>query len=176
VTLGIVRALVILVLLALLALGLVCVLVVVQGQRDEARRADAIVVLYPAVASREHLEHALNLYQEGHSARLVLAGEDIANVQAALVSQGIPEAALLAQEESGSRYAHLQGITQMLYAQGLSSVLLVDSPDRLLLDLKMARDMGLIAYGSPVPGDRPEMQEILRASLDYWQYVLLQAE
>lgn len=176
VTLGIARAVAILALLALLAFGLVCVLVVVQGQRDEARRADAIVVLYPAVASRDHLEHALNLYQAGHAARLVLAGEDIATMQAALVSQGIPEAALLAQEASGSRYARLRSITELLYAQGLSSVLLIDSPDHLLLDLKMARDLGLTAYGSPVPGAEPEIQEVLRASLDYWQYVLLQAE
>jgi hypothetical protein len=49
----------------------------------------------------------------------------------------------------------------------------VSDADHLLLDLKIARDMGLMAYGSPAPAQSRELQEIVQTGFEYWQYVLL---
>jgi uncharacterized SAM-binding protein YcdF (DUF218 family) len=175
--------LLIVLLLAVLAQGFVCSLVVLQGGRDETRNADAIVVLYPNVAStataaastpaNAHLDQALDLYERGLVSHVVLVGENTIAMQEILLGQGMPEEALLLEEASGGRYARMQTIANLLYRQGLRSVLLVDEPAYMLLDLKMARDLGLNAYGSPLSTDMGGPGQVMRAGLAYWHYVLL---
>lgn len=163
-------------LLAIFAVAFVCVLVILQGQRDEARRADAIIILYPTASASAYLDHAVDLYQQGYSARLVLAGTSGEDVKAALVSRGVPEAALLIVEETGDIYARLHTTADVIASQQLNTVLLVDNSHNLLLDLKMARDLGLDAYGSPIPTTALDPQDVLLGGLRYWQYVLLGGE
>jgi uncharacterized SAM-binding protein YcdF (DUF218 family) len=176
------RVLLMLLLMAVLAQGFVCSLVVLQGGRDETRSADAIVVLYPTVSdtaasasalAQAHLEQTLDLYERGLASHVVLVGENTLAMQEVLLGQGMPETALLLEESAGGRYARMQTIANLLYRQGLHSVLLVDEPAYMLLDLKMTRDLGLIAYGSPLSTEPPSAGRVMRAGLDYWQYVLL---
>jgi hypothetical protein len=167
------RALGGLALVVLVALALVSGLVFVQGQRSEVQRVDVIVVLYPASAPSGHLNHAVELYRQGQAARLLLVGADAEEQQASLVSRGLPQAALFAIDASGSRTARVQAASNYALSNGLSSALLVSTPEHLLLDLKIAHDQGLEGHGAPLPTAAQELPDIMRASLDYWRYVLL---
>jgi vancomycin permeability regulator SanA len=64
-----------------LLVALVCALIVVQGQRDEARDSGAAVVLGaaqwngdPSPVLRARLDHALDLYHRGVVKRIILTG------------------------------------------------------------------------------------------------------
>jgi uncharacterized SAM-binding protein YcdF (DUF218 family) len=181
--LHVLRMLLIVLLLAVLAQGFVCSLVVLQGGRDETRSADAIVVLYPtatdttaasaSAAANAHLEQALDLYQRGLASHVVLVGDNTLATQEVLLGQEIPETAILLEEAAGGRHTRMQAIANLLYRQGLRSVLLVDEPASMLLDLKMARDLGLTAYGSPISTETDGPGQVMQAGLEYWQYVLL---
>jgi uncharacterized SAM-binding protein YcdF (DUF218 family) len=173
--LHVLRMLLIVLLLAVLAQGFVCSLVVLQGGRDETRGADAIVVLYPtaSAAANAHLEQALDLYQRGLASHVVLVGDNTLATQEVLLGQEIPETAILLEEAAGGRHTRMQAIANLLYRQGLRSVLLVDEPASMLLDLKMARDLGLTAYGSPISTETDGPGQVMQAGLEYWQYVLL---
>lgn len=171
---GILRSLFVLTLLALVAIGFVCSLVVLQGQRDDAQPVQAIVVLSPQAAAGEHLDHALSLHQRGYGARLVVVGENSEEVRNNLVNDaGLPEAIVMALEVTGTRNNRLREVSSALHAEGVNRVLLVDSPDQMLLNLKMAGDLGLNAYGSPVATDSTDLQRIWQAGLAYWSYVLI---
>jgi uncharacterized SAM-binding protein YcdF (DUF218 family) len=180
--LRVLRALLIVFLFAVLAQGFVCSLVVLQGGRDETRSADVIVVLYPSVPStaavsattpaQAHLDQALDLYERGIASHVVLVGENTIALQEVLLSRGMPEEAILLEESAGGRYTRMQAIASLLYRQGLRSALLVDEPAYMLLDLKMARDLGLTAYGSPLTTEAQGASQVMQAGLDYWRYVL----
>ncbi|NJN65430.1 MAG: DUF218 domain-containing protein [Chloroflexaceae bacterium] len=174
--------------LVLAALVLVGELVVLQGQRDESRRVDALVVLCAGVNDGDDgddgddditvcVNHALDRYRQGLASHLVLleAAEGAAaqHLREALATHHLPAEALLTVGRSGHDQADMQHIAALLYQHGMNRVLLVDTPDALLRHLKMARDLGLVAYGAPLPNSRsPELRAVLRASLDYWSYVL----
>lgn len=159
--------------MALVAIAFVCTLVVLQGQRDEQQRVDVIVVLPYNQPDRAHLDYALELYRRGYAPRLLLTGTNVADMQANLVSRGVPEAALLTLPETDDEFVRMQDVADLLHAQGIHSTLLVNEPENMLLDLKMMRDLGLSAYGSPLPDDPVDAQRVFQASLNYWQYVLL---
>jgi hypothetical protein len=76
-------------------------------------------------------------------------------------------------DASASRAAHLRAAAELAYRENIQTVLIVSHPDQLLLDLKMAGDHGLDAYGAPLPGEARAVPGIVQASLDYWRYVLL---
>lgn len=170
--LRILRILAVLSTLILLALVLVGSLIVVQGQRDETRPADAIVVLHADTLTNAHLAHAQELYQRRLASRLLLVADDPVAVQADLVAEGLPEHALLPVEEPEDNVADFQNIAELARQQGIESILIVSAPSELLLDLKMARDHGLVAHGAPVATVDFEPQTLFQASLNYWQYVL----
>lgn len=167
-----------LVLLVLFAIGLVSGLIILQGQRDEARRVDAIVVLYPAGEARTYIDHGVKLYRLGHATRLVTIGAGSEDEALNLSREGLPEAAIFPIEQTDSRTNRLREAMDLLYEQGLQSALIVDEPSYLLLDLKVAGDLGIRAYGSPpLLEDRAfDLQEPLQASLAYWRYILLGSE
>jgi uncharacterized SAM-binding protein YcdF (DUF218 family) len=169
-----VRTVVVVITLVLAALVLVGELVILQGQRDESRRVDALVVLCPEAYATACGNHAFDRYRQGLASSIVLleAGEETQPLRAALSDRPLPEGVVLVVTRSGHDQADMQHIATLLYQQGMDRVLLVDTPDALLRDLKMARDLGLAAYGSPLPNVSPEPRAALRASLDYWSYVL----
>ncbi len=170
-----IRALGVLALLSLGAITLVAVLTIVQGQEDEARPVEAIVVLYPPTNPGAFVDHGVDLYRQGLAPRLVLVGTATAEQRISLIGQGIPEPALLVIEHEHGGQTRLTAVRDTLYARGTRQVLLVQEADDLLLTLKIAGDLGLEAYGSPVPAtERPfDLQALLQTSLAYWRYVLL---
>jgi uncharacterized SAM-binding protein YcdF (DUF218 family) len=171
------RTLAVLATIPLGAFLLVCGLVFLQAEHDETRHVDAIVVLDLAPATDTYLDHAITLYRQGYAPHLVLTGDNVAEAQEHVISQGVPDTALLLveppEESAPTQRTPVHQVASLIQQHNWYSVLLVNDPHRLLLNLKMARDAGLAAYGAPLPDGSLTLHGVLAASLDYWQYVLL---
>jgi uncharacterized SAM-binding protein YcdF (DUF218 family) len=165
---------------------LLAALVLVQAQRDETRPAGAAVVLSvegwsgdPLPMRQARLEHALDLYQRGVVSRLILtaAGDEGAASRAYLVERGVPESVLLIEDDGGTTLDCLRGAAALARESGVGTVLLVSDPVHMLRSLKIARDTGLVAYGSPAfnsPTSRSfttSLGYVARESLAYLGYI-----
>jgi uncharacterized SAM-binding protein YcdF (DUF218 family) len=169
---------------------LVCTLIVVQGQRDEARDSGAAVVLGaaqwngdPSPVLRARLDHALDLYHRGVVKRIILTGgvgagdrlsEAAVGKQYLLDRQLSPEVLLL-DERSATTWENLQNAADLARANGIDTVVLVSDPFHMLRSLKMARDLGLAAYGSPtrtspISGNRAEEARFVVREI--WAYLV----
>ncbi|HEU4326074.1 MAG TPA: YdcF family protein [Roseiflexaceae bacterium] len=180
-------------LLSLMALiAVLCALIVVQGQRDEAQPASAALVLGaaqwngdPSPVLRARLDHALDLYRSGMVERIILTGgvgpgDALSEAEAGrdyLVAQGVPSDTLLLETSGQTTWQSLRNADALAGANGLASVLLVSDPFHMLRALKMAHDLGLNARGSPTrtsPISRNRLEEtgyVLRESWAYLVYV-----
>jgi uncharacterized SAM-binding protein YcdF (DUF218 family) len=174
---------------ALLA-ALVCGLIVVQGQRDEARDSGAAVVLGaaqwngdPSPVLRARLDHALDLYHRGVVKRIILTGgvgtgdrlSEAAAGKQYLIDRQLPAEVMLLDERSMTTWENLQNAAGLARANGIDTVLLVSDPFHMLRSLKMARDLGLSAYGSPtrtspISGNRAE--EARYVVREIWAYLV----
>jgi uncharacterized SAM-binding protein YcdF (DUF218 family) len=162
---------------ALLLLGLTAAMVVVQSGRDEARPAGAAVVPGEAVDSaltpeqKAQCDHAANLYRRGMVSRIILTGVMVAPLaRQYLIDQGAPPQVLLIEEESTSLVEGLRAAADMARAQGISSVVIVVDPPAMLTALKVARDEGLTAYGSPA-GDAAGADDPNAVAGETWRYL-----
>ena len=168
--------------LALAALGLSAVLVVVWGGRDEARPADAIVVMgaaqyvgRPSPVLKARLDHAIALYRRGLAPRLVLTGgvgEGDTTSEAAVSRRyasrhGVPDTALLAEEHGRTTTESLYAVAELLDGERASRVILVSDPFHMLRLRIIAGRLGMTAYTSPTRSSPIEASDDKR-----WSYVL----
>lgn len=160
---------------AAVALALTCTAVAIQGQRNEVRPADALLIVSPQLPDQATVNYLIDLYRRGYASRLILANGEAERLRADLAGERyrLPEAALLLAEGGRSRRDRIGRAAALARQHDLESILVVDQASALLLDLKMAQDLGLKAYGTPVPGAPPDFAALLFAGLAYWQYVLL---
>lgn len=156
---------------ALVALGLGVAAAGVQARRDEARSADLALVLVPPVPPEALADHVLELYRRGYVPRVVVVGEGHEGFRADLLERGVPEETVMANASAG--VATLQALAQEARAGGATSLLLVAGPSETLTALKVLRDQGLRAYGSPPPDPPAGPLSLLRSSLRYWRYTLV---
>lgn len=153
-----------------------------QGQRDERRPVDAILVLgaaqwngQPSPVLQARLDHALVLYQAGYAPRLVVTGGvgdgdeySEAGVAATyLLNHAVPVDAIFLEDHGRSSLESIRAAAAMLEGNALQRVLLVSDPPHMLRILTMARAAGLEAYGSPAP-DSPAV-----ASPGSWLHFML---
>ncbi len=150
---------------------MVCGLVVIQSQQDEARRVDAVVVLSDC-QDRACQDHVFNLYRRRYATRLVFAGSDAEACHNALIERGLPSEALLLADSQAEGAARMREVAAFAWGQGIARVLLVDDAYAQLLHLKTARDLGLEAYSSPVPGAAFDIGVVIQSGVAYWGYVL----
>jgi uncharacterized SAM-binding protein YcdF (DUF218 family) len=135
-----------------------------QGDRDERRPADAIVVLgaaqydgRPSPVFRARLEHAVSLYHEGYAKLLIVTGgkaEGDRTTEAAAARQfaidhDVPPEAILVEDEGRTTLESLATVGQMLRQRQATTALFVSDRAHMLRVLRIARDQGLEAYGSP---------------------------
>jgi uncharacterized SAM-binding protein YcdF (DUF218 family) len=135
-----------------------------QGQRDERRPADAIVVMgaaeydgRPSPVFRARLDHAVSLYRDGLAPVLVVTGgkaEGDRTTEAAVardfaISAGVPADSILVEDRGRTTLESLRTVGDMLRARGVRDVLFVSDRAHMLRVLRMARDQGLTSYGSP---------------------------
>ncbi len=144
-----------------------------QGERDERRQADAIVVLgaaqyngTPSPVFRARLEHAIALFHDGYAEVLVVTGgkaEGDRTTEAAAarhfaIENGVPATAILVEDEGRTTLESLRTVGTMLRERRTTSALFVSDRTHMLRVLRIARDQGLEAYGSPTttsPSDAP---------------------
>lgn len=158
---------------AVLVLGVVYVAVTfvqvwAAANRDEARPADAIVVLgaaqwggRPSPVFQARLDHAADLYDEGLADLLVVTGGDqpgdeVTQGYAAydyLRQRGVPEESLLVEVDGRDTYTELSASANILAARGVGDeVLLVTSPYHALRTAAIASEVGLTPFVSPTAG------------------------
>jgi len=135
-----------------------------QGDRDERRPADAIVVLgaaqYNGVATdvfAARLDHAVELYQAGLAPYLVVTGgkqpgdrtTEAATARAYAIAHGVPGARILVEDHGRNTLESIEAVGAIFRAHGLSSGLFVSDRTHMLRVLRMASDQGILAWGSP---------------------------
>ncbi len=136
-----------------------------QGGRDEARPADAIVVLgaaqyngAPSPLFRARLDHAIALYHEGIAPILVVTGgkgregDFTTEAEAAMayaVAHDVPASAILVEDRGRNTLESIRTVGSMLRDRQLDAAVFVSDRSHMLRVLRMARDQGMTAYGSP---------------------------
>lgn len=135
-----------------------------QGERDEQRPVDAIVVLgaaqydgrpSPVLAAR--LDHALSLYYAGIAPRLVLTGgraegdrwTEAAAARAYVMERDVPDEAILTEDRGRNTLESLTAVAGILTEAGLRSAVFVSDRTHMLRVLRIAADLGVEGYGSP---------------------------
>lgn len=154
-------------LLALLvALGWLASLagVLVWSRRDEAREADAIIVLgaaqyvgRPSPVLRARLDHAVALWKRGLAPRLVFTGgtgvgdtlSEAAVSRRYAMKQGVPASAIMLENEGQTTRESMRAVATYLRAGDDTTVILVSDPFHMLRLSVLARQMGLVPYTSP---------------------------
>ena len=166
------RSLIPLLFFPLVAILLVSGLVIVQGSQTGASHADAILVILPSEGERPFVEYGLNLYRQNQANLLLIFGENPEKAQQYLQEQGLSGDAYLV-VKSATKQLLMGEVVAQAYQHEIRTVLVVDAPVRMLLDLKQAGDQGLEAYGAPLTSEQPNIGAVLQAALNYWGYLLV---
>jgi uncharacterized SAM-binding protein YcdF (DUF218 family) len=135
-----------------------------QGQTDEERPADAIVVMgaaqyngRPSPVFAARLDHAVSLYLAGVAPRLVVTGgmaEGDRTTEAAVgrafaINLGVPAENILMEDQSRTTLESIRGVSDVLDANGARTAIFVSDRPHMLRVLRMAADEGITAWGSP---------------------------
>ena len=149
-----------------------------QGEQDERRAADAIVVLgaaeydgRPSPVFRARLDHAVSLYRAGLAPVLVVTGGKAAGdrtTEAAVarefaIAEGVPSGSILVEDRGRTTLESLRTVGQMLRDRGARDVVFVSDRTHMLRVLRMARDQGLTSFGSPTTTSPTDADVISRA-------------
>ena len=135
-----------------------------QGERDERRPVDAIIVLgaaqYNGTASpvfAARLDHAVAMWNLGLAGAFVVTGGKIPgdrNTEAGVarayaIDRGVPADAIFGEDQGRNTLSSLRSVAAMMKERGLRSALFVSDPTHMLRVLRIAEDLGIEAYGSP---------------------------
>ncbi len=111
----------------------------------------------PLPVFRARLDHAIGLYRGGVAPYLVVTGgtseEDrLAEAEVArryAIRNGVPADAILAETGGVDTLSSLRNVAQLFHLHRLRSGLFVSDRTHMLRVLRIARDLGLAAHGSP---------------------------
>ena len=135
-----------------------------QGNQDNGRPADAIVVLgaaqyngVPSPIYQARLDHAIDLFQEGLAPRIVMTGGKVPGDKTTeaeagrkyAISKGVPSDAILVEDEGRTTLESLRTVSQILRENDLKSAVFVSDRTHMLRVLRIAHDQGIEAFGSP---------------------------
>jgi len=138
--------------------------VLIWSSRDEARPAQAIVVLgaaqyagKPSPVLRARLDHALDLWNRSLASLLILTGgtgsgdttSEAAVGRTSARKHGVPDSAILVESEGRTTSESMRAVAGMLEVRGLQSALLVSDPFHMLRLRILARRFGFTPYTSP---------------------------
>jgi uncharacterized SAM-binding protein YcdF (DUF218 family) len=149
-----------------------------QGQRDDRRPADAIVVMgaaqydgRPSPVFEARLAHAVDLYKAGVAPRLVVTGgkaqgdrtTEAAAARAYALARGVPADAILDEDGSRTTLESIRAVRGVLRDHGLATAVFVSDRPHMLRVLRMAADEGIAGWGSPTDTSPIESHPLLRA-------------
>jgi uncharacterized SAM-binding protein YcdF (DUF218 family) len=158
------RILTILVLTAFTLWAISAAAVLIWSSRDEARPAQAIVVLgaaqyagKPSPVLRARLDHALDLWNRHLASLLILTGgtgagdttSEAAVGRNYVRKHGVPDSAILVENAGRTTSESMRAVAAMLEVRGLQSALLVSDPFHMLRLRILARRFGFTPYTSP---------------------------
>ena len=162
---NLVRRILTIVVVAIFALWLIsAAAVLIWSSRDEARPAQAIVVLgaaqyagKPSPVLRARLDHALDLWNRHLATLLILTGgtgagdttSEAAVGRTYAKKRGVPDSAIVVESEGRTTSESMRAVAGMLEVRGLQSALLVSDPFHMLRLRILARRFGFTPYTSP---------------------------
>lgn len=156
------------------------------GRRDEARPADAIVVLgaaqydgRPSPVLQARLDHAIRLYREGIAPTLIFTGgvgvgDTVSEAEVGrryAGKHGVPGERMLVEPAGLSSGESMSTVAGLMRSRGLRSAVLVSDPFHMLRLRILAARLGFQAYSSPTRSSpialnsREEWWHIVRESL-----------
>lgn len=140
------------------------------GERDQAAKADAIIVLgaaaydaKPSPVFQERIRHGLDLYEAGYAPLLIFtggyggSGARFSESQVArryAVKQGVPESAILIENQSRNTVQNLVEAKRLMDERGLHRVIIVSDPLHMARALRLSKAMGIDALASSTPSTR----------------------
>jgi uncharacterized SAM-binding protein YcdF (DUF218 family) len=152
------------------------VAVVSWGVRDDARNADAIVVMgaaqyagHPSPALRARLDHAVALWERGLAARMILTGgigtgdtvSEAAVSREYVLGRGLSDTAVLLENEGRTSSESLRTVSGLMHARGLRTAIIVSDPFHMLRLEILGRRFGIDPLTSPaLPA--PGMKRLVR--------------
>jgi uncharacterized SAM-binding protein YcdF (DUF218 family) len=134
------------------------------GRRDEAQKADAIVVLgaaqyvgRPSPVLRARVDHAVSLWKRGLAPTLILTGgigvgdttSEAAVARKYAMSRGIPDRAIVLEINGRTTSESMRAVARIMDDRERKSVILVSDPFHMLRLSILARRFGLEPYTSP---------------------------
>ncbi|MGH7603697.1 MAG: YdcF family protein [Gemmatimonadaceae bacterium] len=155
--------------------------VLVWSSRDEARPAQAIVVLgaaqyagRPSPVLRARLDHALDLWNRHLASLLILTGgtgtgdttSEAAVGRTYAERHGVPDTAILVENEGRTTSESMRAVAGMLEVRGLQSALLVSDPFHMLRLRILAKRFGVTPYTSPT-----QTSPISPNKVERWKYI-----
>ena len=151
---------------ALFPLGRVALQIQRQSTIDEARPADAIIVLgaaeyrgRPSPVLEARLNHALFLYLKQMAPRIITtggAGGDPVFTEGSvgrnyLTQRGVPPEAIVVEREGESTAQSVAAVVEIMRRMELKSAIVVSDGYHIFRVKKMLESSGLQVYGSPRP-------------------------
>lgn len=135
-----------------------------QGNTDEQRPADAIVVLgaaqyngRPSPVLEARISHAVDLYAAGVAPLLIVTGGKAAGDRTTEASaarawaedHGVPASAILAEDRGRTTLESIEAVGELLRTRKLTTAVFVSDRTHMLRVLRIATDQGVTAWGSP---------------------------
>jgi uncharacterized SAM-binding protein YcdF (DUF218 family) len=153
--------------MAMLYVAVVCGIILHTSETAKPVPSDCIIVLGAAVwndrpspALRERLDTAIEMYRDGMAKRIIVTGgvspgqskelSEAAMSRQYLLEQGIPEKAILLEDQSTSTIQNLVNSKQMMKEQGYDQAIIVTHGFHTYRAKLMAEQVGIQASYAPV--------------------------
>jgi uncharacterized SAM-binding protein YcdF (DUF218 family) len=152
------------------------------ASRDNARSADAIVVLgaaqyagRPSPVLKARLDHAVQLWERKLATRLIVTGgvgpgdvtSEAAVARAYIERQGVPVDSILLEPAGRTTSESMQAVAMIMETNGMERAVLVSDPFHMFRLWLLSRRYGIKAHTSPVRGNSARNDRGER-----WGYIL----
>jgi uncharacterized SAM-binding protein YcdF (DUF218 family) len=163
-----------------------------QSGRDEAQKADVIVVFgaaqyygRPSPIYRARLDHAYGLFTRGLAPLIITSGgkaEDPTYSEGGvgrdyLVSRGVPDGKIIAETQASDTSESAERVGKIMRANDMHSCIAVSDGYHMFRVKRMLSREGIVAYSSPrpdshVPGTWTRIRANLREAMSYTAWKL----
>jgi uncharacterized SAM-binding protein YcdF (DUF218 family) len=150
-----------------------------QSGRNEARKADCIVVFgaaeysgHPSPVLRARLDHAYDLFQRGLAPLVIATGGNGGDPRFSeggvgrvyLMGRGIPEQDIIAETQADNTDESVERVAVIMRANRMHTCIAVSDGYHIFRIKKMLEKQGFTVYGAPRPQAHPPAQ---------WQQLIL---